>query len=446
MERQARRRWEREEKSRRGGTRWIPVAEGAQGGGNADFRNGAQLRKVLDNNFISFFFSDFPTNWTRESMWKYFGHFGHVMDVFVPAKKTRDGKAFGFVRYKGVNNVEKLVNEVRGVAVGSNWITFNVAKYGKEDRKMGEKSQKRLGDREYHISPGWKTNSPPKTGGVSYAEALMGKKERVVEVVDVDSEETVWLQKCAVGEVKNTEILNDINHLLRERGFLSCAAKYLGGMRVLVECSSTNAMEAMLREGSNNLLEWFDWIQPWDRSKELSRPARLVWLNIEGVPLHAWNTRVFEEIAREWGDIKEVEDLTASKDQVCIGRVCVATQNRNLICECINLVVEGESFSVRILENLREVMDFGPRYEVQDGVDSSMAEENDDRLLAPDEEHAPIGSAVAATPVDDHEEVNGRVLELTNRLHALNALDADDEGKDEETHRFWQDADDYVAT
>lgn len=131
----------------------------------------------------------------------------------------------------------------------------------------------------------------------------------------VKSEELNWLEKCAIGEVKNAEVLNDINHLLREGGFLNCAAKYLGGMRILVECLSTETLEMMLIEGASSLSEWFEWIQPWDKSKELCRPPRLVWLNIEGVPLHVRNSKVFHDIAKEWGEVLEIEDLTAEKSK-----------------------------------------------------------------------------------------------------------------------------------
>lgn len=66
------------------------------------------------------------------------------------------------------------------------------------------------------------------------------------------------LKKCVAGEVKNTETLNDINHLLREGGFMNCTAKYLDGQRVFTKCSSTAVMEAILTEGSKSLLEWFE--------------------------------------------------------------------------------------------------------------------------------------------------------------------------------------------
>lgn len=214
MEWEARRRKEWE-KSRRNGARWILVTEVARGEGKVVQRSGEQLHLSVASHSISFFFTDFPENWTRESMWIHFERFGRVIDVFIPTKKTRAGKCFGFVRYKGVTDPDKLVREVRGVAVGPELITFNVAKFGRIEKKVTVKSQQRGGNQEYHISPGWKTNEPPKRiGNATFAEVLMGKKERVVEVEGVKDEELNWLKNCDVGEVKNTEVLNDINHLL----------------------------------------------------------------------------------------------------------------------------------------------------------------------------------------------------------------------------------------
>lgn len=74
-------------------------------------------------------------------MRKHFGRFGQITNVFVPAKKTCEGKCFGFVRYKGVMDVEKVVRDVRGVAVGLNVITFNVAKFVREVKTVVEKPQ-----------------------------------------------------------------------------------------------------------------------------------------------------------------------------------------------------------------------------------------------------------------------------------------------------------------
>lgn len=71
-------------------------------------------------------------------MWIQFGHFGQVINVFVPTKKLREGKSFGFVRCKRVADAKKVVREVPGVDVGPNMITFNIAKFGRDVKRMME--------------------------------------------------------------------------------------------------------------------------------------------------------------------------------------------------------------------------------------------------------------------------------------------------------------------
>lgn len=94
-------------------------------------------------------------------------------------------------------------------------------------------------------------------------------------------------------------------------------------------------------------------------SMEQTNGGKTSWLAIQGVPLHAWNQEVFTAIAKEWEEVLEVEDLTASKDQLFIGRVRIVTQCRGLISECANLVVDGVSFAVCVMEDSIEIMDFG---------------------------------------------------------------------------------------
>lgn len=46
-----------------------------------------------------------------------------------------------------------------------------------------------MGGHDYHVSPARKSNTSPKgIRGFSFVEALMGKKERVLEVEEVGSE------------------------------------------------------------------------------------------------------------------------------------------------------------------------------------------------------------------------------------------------------------------
>ncbi|GKB05298.1 hypothetical protein Tco_0833493 [Tanacetum coccineum] len=58
-----------------------------------------------------------------------------VVDSFIPTKRTKDGKRFGFVRFINVFNVERLVNNLCTIWVGRSKFHANVARFKREYMK-----------------------------------------------------------------------------------------------------------------------------------------------------------------------------------------------------------------------------------------------------------------------------------------------------------------------
>jgi len=56
----------------------------------------------------TFYFSRFPTWVNEKDLWQTFQRWGKVWEVFIPKHKNREGQRFGFVRYKDVDDVERL--------------------------------------------------------------------------------------------------------------------------------------------------------------------------------------------------------------------------------------------------------------------------------------------------------------------------------------------------
>lgn len=73
----------------------------------------------------------------------------------------------------------------------------------------------------------------------------------------------------------------------------------------------------------------------------------------------------------------EVEDLTESHVQTHIGRICILTKLHQFIDDVMEFVGEGESFSVRVLEDLAEIIDFGPHYDEDDGKSHSSSDQEE---------------------------------------------------------------------
>lgn len=161
-----------------------------------------------------------------------------------------------------------------------------------------------------------------------------------------------------------------------------------------MKCANPVVLSKLLDEGNECLSKWFDWIAPWDEKLELNRPGHLVWLSIVGIALHAWMKKNFNVIASVWGKLLEVEDLTLSRDQTHVGRARVLTKLHETIDEVINFSVDGNVFHVRVMEDLIEIVDFGPCYDGEDTQLMQSDEADEEQSNAASDCDSDTGSAV----------------------------------------------------
>lgn len=201
-------------------------------------------------------------------------------------------------------------------------------------------------------------------------------------------EETVRLSTCAIAEVKHISLVPKLHDLILGAGFHQCNLQYLGGLRVLLECPSMDTLDNLVSGKATLLSDWFAWIKPWNRKIEEDRPGRIVWLNFEGVPLHAWHAGMFVSLGEQWGSIVEIEDLTLMKKQLQRGRVSIFTTKQEMIHATVNLLVEGCSYMIRATEDLTVGVDYGDRFvkeRVMHNSDSDLDEDSEDVLQSEEE-------------------------------------------------------------
>nr|GEZ92859.1 nucleotide-binding alpha-beta plait domain-containing protein [Tanacetum cinerariifolium] len=106
-------------------------------------RNAPETSKEDDVSRIStsIYVSNFPESFSAKDLFHSCKQYGHVVDTFIPFKRSKDGKRFGFVRFINVFNVERLkfgynrnINNVRakeGKHRGGSW--FSVLKQASFD-------------------------------------------------------------------------------------------------------------------------------------------------------------------------------------------------------------------------------------------------------------------------------------------------------------------------
>jgi len=90
----------------------------------------------------SFFFSNFPNGVGEKDMVRVFQKWGRVKDVFISRRLNKWGRRFGFVRFFGIRDVERLERELDQIYIGSRKLYVNILKYRryqyglkKEDRQ-----------------------------------------------------------------------------------------------------------------------------------------------------------------------------------------------------------------------------------------------------------------------------------------------------------------------
>ncbi|GKC79065.1 nucleotide-binding alpha-beta plait domain-containing protein [Tanacetum coccineum] len=60
---------------------------------------------------ISIYVSNFPESFSAKDLFHAYSKYGHVVDSFIPVKRSKEGKRFGFVRFINVFSAERSHNQ-----------------------------------------------------------------------------------------------------------------------------------------------------------------------------------------------------------------------------------------------------------------------------------------------------------------------------------------------
>ena len=73
----------------------------------------------------SFYFTRFADDTTERELWMHFKRWGDLREIFIPYRRNYNGRRYGFVRFKGVRDIQQLA------ATFANIININVNYVGK---------------------------------------------------------------------------------------------------------------------------------------------------------------------------------------------------------------------------------------------------------------------------------------------------------------------------
>nr|GEV66293.1 RNA-directed DNA polymerase, eukaryota [Tanacetum cinerariifolium] len=126
-------------------------------------------------------------------------------------------------------------------------------------------------------------------------------------------------------------------------GFMDLSIHHVGGLWIWIQFSSPLSCSKFWE--SDSLKSIYSAIKapsPLFRVDE-----RMIWLEINGLPLCAWGSNSYKKIASLFGKFKFFEDEETS---MSLGRVCISTKSIKQISVTIKVEVNGELFDVNVLE------------------------------------------------------------------------------------------------
>ncbi|GJS26994.1 RNA-directed DNA polymerase, eukaryota, partial [Tanacetum coccineum] len=156
----------------------------------------------------------------------------------------------------------------------------------------------------------------------------------------------VAAEKGMLADPKDLDInsIPNLRILLAKEGFEHVKLSYLGGLWVLIELDNEGSKQKFLDHVGVN--SWFCTLL--NAYNDFVSDERVVWVDIEGIPLHVWSRETFAKIGNKWGEALDIEDNFGSS--FARKRLCILTKQPESILEKFKVIFKGKVFVARAKE------------------------------------------------------------------------------------------------
>nr|GEY21440.1 hypothetical protein [Tanacetum cinerariifolium] len=147
-----------------------------------------------------------------------------------------------------------------------------------------------------------------------------------------------------MARVKDLNSILNLKMILTKEGFGETKLYYLGGLWVMIELNNVETQKELLHHTGAK-----SWIQELQAAtSDFVSNERIVWVDIEGIPLSVWSHATFSRNGKKWGDVIDIEESTGSS--FARKRLCIKTCLADNILESFIVIFKGKRYSVRAKE------------------------------------------------------------------------------------------------
>ncbi|GJZ36499.1 RNA-directed DNA polymerase, eukaryota [Tanacetum coccineum] len=155
---------------------------------------------------MSIYVTNFPESCSAKDLFQSCKVYGHVVDSYIPLKRSKSGKQFGFVRFINVFSVERLISNLSTIWIGKFRLHANITRFQR---------------------PSVNTNASVPFGGNGKAPLFMFITPRAILSLDEECLVDRDLDNSVMGEVLHFSSLNNLRVLLYNEGFADVEIMYL---------------------------------------------------------------------------------------------------------------------------------------------------------------------------------------------------------------------------
>ncbi|GJW09970.1 RNA-directed DNA polymerase, eukaryota [Tanacetum coccineum] len=266
----------------------------------------------------SVFIMNFPESCSAKDLFQSCKQYGHIVDTFIPTKRSKTGKRFGFVRFINVFNEERLVKNLCTVWIDRSRLHANIARYHRTPLNETNVKSNKPGDIKSNSIHVAKKDIGANGVGNSYVHVVKGQMKSEIREGDLSpalvlSDECLQskdLSKSLFGRVKQFASLANLRTVVSNEGFVDIKIQYMGELWVLLEFGSKDSIK--LFQDNVSIGSWFS--QPKQANMEFNTEGRIAWVEVEGVPFKLWSDNTFNRIATKWGELLDIDD----QDEMCL--------------------------------------------------------------------------------------------------------------------------------
>jgi hypothetical protein len=316
----------------------------------------------LDQVATSFFFTNFPKDVFEEDLWKRFARFGRVGEVYIPKKVDKQGRRFGFVKYREVKDEWEATDLLRCISdiwFGTFKLRVNRARFHKTADPQPKQLQVNNKPVETAVGQAGRSfkgvvvgTTPVEVRQVSRTVSVPVEaipKQPIVWEVEVEEEVLAKLEGAYVGYLAEDKEAHILQNQFRMNGFHNLKVCSMGFAKILLWSDKVGEVKEVV-ETVGWWCSLFERLVPW--SPLLTSNNRATWIRCYGIPLHSWGIDLFRAVAFKYGRFIEVDEQTKDMMRCDFARIRILTGEKRIIDTSMAVKVQGTVFEIRVVEEI----------------------------------------------------------------------------------------------